>query len=275
MAGTLTSFVETPMLHRPAPLCSVHTVTDDAAFLALEAEWNETVERARITHPFLRHEWLRTWWECFGSGCQLHIVIVRAEGRIVAIAPLMSDTTRMYGIPIRRLRLLHNDHTPRADFIVADRAEESYRAIWDALHQQRDSWDVLQLSQVPQQSRTLGLVSTMAIADGCSTGVWRSSDAPYLELRGTWDQYFESLTSKFRQNVRNRLTRLNRLGEPASKPSGSAPRCSMRARTRSGSRLRDGRSTRERRSAPTRRCIASTPCSPSERQNTGGCGFCS
>jgi len=215
MAGTLTSLVETPMLPRPAPRCSLHTVTEDAAFLALETEWNETVDRARVAHPFLRHEWLRTWWECFGRGGRLHIVVVRAEGRIVAIAPLMSDTTRMYGIPIRRLRLLHNDHTPRTDFIVAERAEESYRAIWTALHQQRDSWDVLQLGQVPQQSRTLGLVSTMAIADGCSTGVWRSSDAPYLELRGTWDEYFESLSSKFRQNVRNRLTRVKRLGEPA------------------------------------------------------------
>jgi CelD/BcsL family acetyltransferase involved in cellulose biosynthesis len=215
MAGTMTAFVDTPMVPRPVPVCSVQTVTDEAAFLALEAEWNEAVERAQITHPFLRHEWLRTWWECFGDGCQLHILIVRAGGRIVAIAPLLSDTTRMYGISIRRLRLLHNDHTPRADFIVADRAEESYRAIWTALHEERDRWDVLQLSQVPQQSRTPAFMSTLAIAAGCSTGVWRSSDAPYLELRGTWDQYFEGLTSKFRQNLRNRLTRLNRLGEPA------------------------------------------------------------
>jgi CelD/BcsL family acetyltransferase involved in cellulose biosynthesis len=215
MAGAMTALMAATTRQAAPSTSAVHVVTDEAAFLSLEAEWNETVERAGVGYPFLRHEWLRTWWECFGSGGRLHIVIVRTGGRIAAIAPLMSDTTRMYGISIRRLRLLHNDHTPRGDFIVADRPEESYQAIWAALYQRREQWDVLQLSQVPQESSTLACVSTLAIADGCGTGVWRSGDAPYLELRGSWDEYFESLTAKFRQNVRNRLSRLNRLGNPA------------------------------------------------------------
>ncbi|OLC49680.1 MAG: hypothetical protein AUH43_07190 [Acidobacteria bacterium 13_1_40CM_65_14] len=213
--GTLTSLVDRPALPIAEPACSVHVVTDDAEFLALEAEWNETVERARIGHPFLRHEWLRTWWECFGRGCRLHILIVRRGGRIAAIAPLLSDTTRSYGISIRRLRLLHNDHTPRADFIVAEQPEESYRAIWKALCEQRDRWDVLQLSQLPEGSPTLDTVSSLAAEDGCLSGVWPSGDAPYVRLAGNWDEYYSRLSSKFRQNVRNRLSRLTRLGEPA------------------------------------------------------------
>ncbi len=53
--------------------CSVEVVTDAAAFCRLEPEWNDAVERAGIRHPFLRHEWLRTWWECFGAGRDLHV----------------------------------------------------------------------------------------------------------------------------------------------------------------------------------------------------------
>jgi CelD/BcsL family acetyltransferase involved in cellulose biosynthesis len=215
MVGTLAAVVDAAAQGIPFATCSVDVVSDDAHFLRLEDEWNDTVRRAGIVHPFLRHEWLRTWWECFGAGCRLHIVIVRANHRIIAIAPLLSESVRMYGVPIRRLRLLHNDHTPRADFIVAERPEESYAAIWAALRQTSDRWDVLQLGQLSRPSHTSRVMGELATADNCSTGLWPSNEAPYLELSGSWDAYINGRTGKFRQNVRNRLSRLKRLGQPA------------------------------------------------------------
>src|SRR5688572_19915691 len=118
--------------------------------MALEAEWNAAVDAARVPHPFLRHEWVRTWWDCFGSGAQLHIIVVRAEGQILGIAPLMRESAQMYGLPVRRIRMIHNDHTPRVDFIVVDRHEEVCVTIWEALQRERHDWDVLQLSQLPK-----------------------------------------------------------------------------------------------------------------------------
>jgi CelD/BcsL family acetyltransferase involved in cellulose biosynthesis len=194
--------------------CTVETITEIGAFARLEGEWNAAVERAGIRHPFLRHEWLLTWWECFGAGRRLHIVIVRSGSSIVAIAPLLAETARMYGVPIRRLRLLHNDHTPRADFIVAGRGEDAYRAIWSALRADRERWDVLQLGQLPVESPTRDYMTALAAADGCTTGIWRSSDSPYLPLAGTWDAFERGLPAKFRQNLRNRVSRLRKIGEP-------------------------------------------------------------
>jgi CelD/BcsL family acetyltransferase involved in cellulose biosynthesis len=190
-------------------------VSDYASFVALEPEWNDAVERARIAHPFLRHEWIRTWWDSFGASHRLHLIVVReGSGRIIAIAPLMRESATSYGVPVRRLALLANDHTPRSDFIVADRPEEAYRAIWNTLLETVDQWDVLQLTQLPGTSPTLDVVSKLAAADRLATGTWRSSDSPYLELTGTWEEYWTSLPSKFRANIRNRLSRLTRIGEP-------------------------------------------------------------
>lgn len=199
----------------PRGTCSVDVITDYAAFLDLEAEWNETVDRAGIAHPFLRHEWVRTWWDCFGAGGRLHILIVRAGEKILAIAPLMRETAQMYGVPVRRVRFLQNDHTPRTDVIIAERPDESYRAIWNALLNDPDHWDVLQLNQLPNDSGTRDHVSTLAAASGFSTGLWQSGDSPYLELTGTWDEYLAGLSAKFRSNIRNRMSRLTKIGEPA------------------------------------------------------------
>jgi CelD/BcsL family acetyltransferase involved in cellulose biosynthesis len=197
------------------PATRAIVVSDYASFAALEAEWNAAVDAARVPHPFLRHEWVRTWWDCFGSTARLHIIVVRSEGRIVGIAPLMRESAQMYGLPVRRIRMIHNDHTPRVDFIVVDRHEEVCAAIWEALQQERHSWDVLQLSQLPKDSPTRDVMARMAERAGCTTGLWPSNDSPYLQLTGTRDSYLASLPAKFRSNLRNRMGRLQKIGEPS------------------------------------------------------------
>jgi CelD/BcsL family acetyltransferase involved in cellulose biosynthesis len=203
---------------------SVEMVTTIDAFDGLAVEWNDAVDRAGFPHPFLRHEWMRAWWQAFGAGHELHLIVVRRHGRIEAIAPLLRESARMHGMTVRRLRLLHNDHTPRADLIVAGNRDESYRAessqaesyrvIWNALMAERDSWDVLQLGQIPADSPTHAAIAALAAQDGCAVGTWRSGASPYVAVRGSWQEYLGGRSAKLRQNVRNRLGRLTRIGEP-------------------------------------------------------------
>ena len=203
------------VLERDTPAAlTTEVVTEYGAFVGLESEWNDAVRRAGTTHPFLLHEWLRTWWDCFAAGRALRIVIVRRGGQIVAIAPLMLEHTQMYGLSIRKLDLLHNDHTPRAEFIVADGANDAFEAIWQELRRADDDWDLLQLSRLPSGSATLERLRTLADRDACATGTWRGDVSPYLALCSNWDAYYGSLPAKFRSNLRNRLTRLTKLGEP-------------------------------------------------------------
>jgi len=198
----------------PDPGSRLEVIRDHSTFVALEPEWNEAVQRAHIPHPFLRHEWIRTWWDAFGAGRELHIVVVRDEVGIAGIAPLMRENALVYGLPIRRLALLANDHTPRADFIIARNHDDTCRAIWNSLHDDIDEWDVLQLTQLLNTSRTIATFTQFAAADRLPIGTWKSSESPYLELAGNWDSYWASLPAKFRSNLRNRLTRAKQVGEP-------------------------------------------------------------
>lgn len=192
---------------------TVEVISDYAAFLDMKAAWNETVERAGIAHPFLSHEWVHTWWDCFHAQRQLHIIIVRSGGRIIAIAPLMREMAWMYGVPVRRLRLLHNDHTPRTDFIISERPDEAYRAIWQSLLDLSPRWDLLQLCQLPRDSATLTVLPDLARTQGYSTSVWHSGHSPYVSLSQGWDAYFGAIGAKLKQNLRNRVSRLTLLGD--------------------------------------------------------------
>src|SRR5881296_2250230 len=81
----------------------VETVSDYPTFLEMESEWNDLVQKAKIDHPFLRHEWVRSWWQCFGTGKTLHIVTASRGGQLVAIAPMMLSKARIYGFTVRVL----------------------------------------------------------------------------------------------------------------------------------------------------------------------------
>ena len=189
----------------------IEAITGQQSFLDLEPVWNEVAEAAGLDHPFLEYAWVHTWWESFGAGSTLHVLVLRAGDRPIAIAPLIVTPIRMWGIKVRRLGFFYNAHVPRADFLIAERREEVYRAIWAYLSRNR-FWDLLQLCQLAEGCQTLEEMPKLAAAGQCRTGVWASDASPYLPLGPSWDEYFASLATKHRSNLRNRFKRLKAEG---------------------------------------------------------------
>ena len=194
---------------------TVDVITDPARFAGLETAWNETVDRAGLTHPFLRHEWLSSWWDAFARNRELNVMVIRDGSRILGLAPMMLERARICGVPVRRVQFLHNDHTPKADVIVADRVDDVYAAFWKTLLDARRHWDVVQLSQLPGDSVTHQYVGNFAARESYATTLWSSDASPYVELSENWTAYLGRLAPKLRQNLRNRLSRLTKLGEPS------------------------------------------------------------
>jgi CelD/BcsL family acetyltransferase involved in cellulose biosynthesis len=189
----------------------IETIDDLRSFLDLEPVWNAVAEAAELDHPFLEFLWVRTWWESFGAGSSLHVLVLRSGDRPIAIAPLMLTPIRMWGIKVRRLGFFYNAHVPCAGFLIAERHEEVYRAIWAHVSQDR-CWDLLQLCQLPEGCETLEAMARLAGETGCRTGVWASDSSPYLPIGSSWDLYFDSLAAKHRSNLRNRFKRVRATG---------------------------------------------------------------
>lgn len=192
------------------PALRVEAVSDYESFLAIEPEWNRLVHTIAPDHPFLEHMWLRTWWDAFGAGSRLRVLVARDANGTAGIAPLILTRIRMFGLPVRRLGFFYNAHVPRAGFLVARRPRDVYRAIWEHLMHARD-WDLLQLCQLPEGSETLHEISRLAAKD-CRIGLWRSQASPYIPIEGSWQDFFGALPGRQRYNLRNRLKRLQQAG---------------------------------------------------------------
>ncbi len=185
------------------------TISSWQAFLDLEPTWRLALQAAAVDHPFLEHCWIKSWWEAFGGSDKLHIVVVRERDEILAIAPLIRTTITMFGMRVRRIGFFYNSHVPRAGFIIVRRPEVACRAILDHLLAERATWDMLQLCQLPLGSPTLATMRELSREAGLPYGIWLSGASPYVSLTGGWRQYYESLATKHRSNLRNRFKRLN------------------------------------------------------------------
>ncbi|MBI3128609.1 MAG: GNAT family N-acetyltransferase [Candidatus Tectomicrobia bacterium] len=193
------------------PAYRVETVTDYDELVRLGPWWDRMVEEAGIDHPFLSHDWICTWWECFGEGKEIHILLVKEGGELKGIAPMMLSRERMYGLPVRRLGFAYHAHGLRCDFIVAREAEGVHLAIWNHILGNMDKWDVLEFGQLPAESRTFKELAEAAGGEGVLAETWESTRSPYIRI-GDWESYFRGLPRKHRANLRNRRKRLARLG---------------------------------------------------------------
>ena len=190
----------------------VELVTDYPSFVQLGPVWNRLVEESGVDHPFMRHEWVCTWWDSFKPDGRLYIIVVKEGAKVVALAPLMLDRGRIYGCPVRRLRGIANIYTERFDLILGTRPEDASRAIWKFLAERASFWDMLELRQVPAGALVTQHMMRRAFEDKFLLGQWHSTDGPYISITQPWDAYLRSLSKKHVSNLRGRAKGLHRLG---------------------------------------------------------------
>ena len=190
----------------------IEVITEYSKFLALESVWNKLLDRSGIDHPFLTHEWISVWWDCFAESATPYILTVVSGADIIAMAPLMLSRTRLYGCPVRRLHAIVNVYTERFDWLLGERPEEACEIIWNYLKDHANEWDVLELRQLPSESQTLEHLSPLIERDGYRVGRWSANEAPYVAIRQPWETYYQSLKKTHRSNLRNHTRQLEREG---------------------------------------------------------------
>jgi len=190
----------------------VERVTDARALAQLAPVWNALAERCGLDHPFGRFEWTRSWWEAFGRGHDLQVMVVKCGREVAAIAPLMLTRGRLWGLPVRKLESIGNDHTPRFELLVPPGNEDACDVLWRSLTHDSSGWDVLQLAELPVGSRTHQIVERLAEQSKWPVGRWQSDEAPFIDATTVFDGFPASAGKKHQTNVRRQLKRLQETG---------------------------------------------------------------
>ncbi|MBN2385770.1 MAG: GNAT family N-acetyltransferase [Anaerolineales bacterium] len=180
------------------------------------AEWNGLLAEAVTDAPFLRHEYLRTWWETRGGGewpesAKLAIVAAHRDGHLAGIAPLFSTPNRE-GDP--SLLLLGSiEISDYLDLIAAPADLADFVAgLLDFLPGLPYQWNLLDLHVVPESSPTLAALQDEAARRGWACDLQPEYHAPSIPLPGDFETYLAGIDKKQRHEIRRKMRRAEESG---------------------------------------------------------------
>lgn len=198
-------------------MLTIETVTTEDDFRRLEPVWNKLLVQSDADMPFLTFEWMTAWWESFkrdddefGRQKRLHILVVKENDDVVAIAPLMRTTRRVLGMPMTVLCNMVNHHSFRAGLIVAPDHAAAVQALATHLTRADEPWDLLHLSYLPEESASYARLREAFAAGPHLVAETVLARSPYLPITSDWSAYFSSKTSKVRNDITRKLRRLDR-----------------------------------------------------------------
>jgi CelD/BcsL family acetyltransferase involved in cellulose biosynthesis len=194
-------------------------ICDEDSMAALSEEWNALLSMAVTDVPFLRHEFLTTWWSTLGGGewheAELRIGVARDhEGRLVGLAPFFR--TRTLDDRIGLLLLGSIEISDYLDLIVSESVATQFaeHLLRELARLPMQDWEVIDLYNVPEASPTLAALKSAAEGQGWNVTQTRFRPCPVLELPSDWEAYLAGLDKKQRHELRRKMRRAAELPEP-------------------------------------------------------------
>lgn len=181
--------------------------------VSIKNEWNALLKNSYKDVVQLTHEWIITWWNSFGNGNQLNVIVVYDEnGQLVGIAPMMRTNSRYRGVNITKTCLMANGHSPSSNFIVSkENSAEIIKAILDYLKGHSDT-DIIELTKLDANSQTYSIAFDYLNMNSNRFGIKDNIEAPFISINSDWEAFLSNKSQRFRKSLRNKINRANKSG---------------------------------------------------------------
>ncbi len=174
--------------------------------------WNSLLPETKQATYFQSFDWVTTCLRHFGGHQRLRVLLVYHNAEPIGILPLVvvNERTR-----IGRIRTLTYPLAEWGSFFgpIGPNPTATLMASFDHLQQTRRDYDMLDLRWIDRarvdHGRTSSAMNNAGLA--CHEKPWKETSV--LDTSTSWDEYFRSRTSKFRNNVRRAFKRVAELGD--------------------------------------------------------------
>ena len=195
---------------------SIELIQSTPEFLALKEDWNNLLSSSASHVPFLRHEYLASWWTTMGGGewdeGSLAILVDRdPDGSLSAIAPLFITGDQVMFLGSYQI----SDYL---DLIsTPERLSSFVPALFDFIENGNfPTWGALDLYNLPEESPTLPILLDRAGRSGYKITEEVISLAPYLQLPGSWQDYLDGLKARYRRDIEKKIANADHYFLPVS-----------------------------------------------------------
>lgn len=191
---------------------NISVIRDSVAFHNLQEEWNALLEHSASNTIFLRWEWLYNWWKVYRGNNRLFLIIARDNNSLIGIAPLYVEKAYFNKISFLGSNIVCSDYL---NFILLKgREQEVLKTILSYLNQEKEEWDILELTGIPSKSDNLeGIISFFSQNRTIINEEYTT--CPYIDLSSDWETIYGSFTSFLKSNISRKNKKFINLPYPS------------------------------------------------------------
>jgi hypothetical protein len=194
----------------------IELVKEAGEFAKVKDPWEVLcAELGDTVSVFASYAWYETWWRHYSADATLNIIVMRDEGRVVGIAPLMLRRATVHGLPISAVCFIENNLSLHNDFIVLPAVRELFiKEVIGCLYEHHAKWEAIVFNNMPTTSANYASLTKILAETGRK---WRQNptwfDSPYLVPSCAWSDYLAGRTARTRKSLRNIENSMNKAGE--------------------------------------------------------------
>ncbi|MBZ0155112.1 MAG: GNAT family N-acetyltransferase [Alphaproteobacteria bacterium] len=161
-------------------------------------QWNSILEAYGDTRVFISPAWFERWWNAFGEGRELFVVVLEREGEVQAVFPccITSDSDGEI------LSSLTNDHTCHFDFIVRPPVRREALAGFLELAGKVKPGLGMSLEYIPVSGCNGEALFSALRRTKTPSHRYSQPWAPRMEVRGEWDAFQKRIPGRLRNTLR-------------------------------------------------------------------------
>ncbi|HEX6983577.1 MAG TPA: GNAT family N-acetyltransferase [Balneolaceae bacterium] len=194
-------------------------ISTEEEFEATEEEWTELTNHSG-SKIFQTFDWQRIWWNYYGKGLELNIVLIRKYEKLIGILPTFIDSYQSFGKPVYRcLRfigstIMQPNDTKVAGFVAQAGyldviARSGYedtviKSVQEYLNNYCSEIHRIAFDEVPEDSLLHSVVDNLKQnqAKYWNISLNKASACPAIQFPESWDQFLSNLSSNARYQIR-------------------------------------------------------------------------
>ncbi len=195
----------------------VREFTTQREFDQNKSRWADLFEKLSRPSPFLSPGWFEACLSFYLPSSSIHLALVLVEkgSELVGVFPLCREKTSFRHIEVSSIQLIQGPDSPFVDFLIRPELEEAcIRAFLNfLLTNRRTDWDVAILNKLPNDSRRTNLFLKILRERKIKFSFKTTGAMPNIRLQGTWKEFFQSKTTRFRKTKRNIVNKMKKLDD--------------------------------------------------------------
>ena len=185
---------------------AVQFLTSAEEFAALAPQWNRLHERSAVASVFTSWIWQYQWWQIFGRGQPLRLLVALVSGQPVGILALYIQTIKVMRTPVRQLRFVGtggDTHPDDLGPVIAPEREDEIALKLARAALRIAGADVVVMSDMDPRSPFTRALETAASEMRRASLTSPCERIAYVDLPASWPEFLKSLTSDRRTRIKS------------------------------------------------------------------------